>query len=56
VTVYEWIAATASAVAAGSLLIGLALARIFADIAHSATLVADDEWASAPLTRANRHA
>jgi hypothetical protein len=55
-TVFEWIAAATSAVEIGSFLIALALARVLADIGQSAALLADDEWASAPLTRARRHA
>jgi hypothetical protein len=51
-TVWEWIEASSSAVAAGSLLIGLVVSRVLSEIARSAALLADDQWVSAPLTRA----
>jgi hypothetical protein len=52
-TIWAWVAIAVTALAATSLLVGLAIATILGKIAHAASTLLDEEsWASAPLTRA----
>ena len=49
---WVWVAVGATALIGVSLVVGLALARFLGTIADAAsTLLDDDRWASAPLTR-----
>jgi len=53
-TIWAWVAIGATAFAVTSLVVGLAIARILGNIAHAASTLLDDEWwASAQLTRAH---
>jgi hypothetical protein len=53
-TIWEWVAVGASAIAVPTLLLSFAIAKILAEIGRCASQLTEEQWASAPLTRARR--